>query len=247
MNIKSIVHHGNNITFLRKFPDNHFKLIIGDPPYYSGPEKRKYYGNQVSKIKVKRREYPITDEWKTPNPLYFKEIMRVSENQIIFGINYFDHKLGSGRLIWDKVNGASSFSDCEIAYCSYHTSVRLYRYMWNGMMQGKSIYQGHIMQGNKSLNEVRIHTTQKPVNLYKWIFSNYLKGLKGPVLDTHLGSGSSRIAAWDLGIPFEGIEIDKGIIDLQDKRFKTHISQHKIEFPDDTKRKIKEPGLEFPN
>ena len=96
--------------------------------------------------------------------------------------------------------------------------------MWSGMMQGKSISEGHIMQGNKSLNEVRIHPTQKPVALYTWIFSRYAKhGFK--ILDTHLGSGSSRIAAYDAGLDFVGCEIDKDYFNLQEERYQAHISQ----------------------
>lgn len=245
MEIHSKTILGNNITAMRDYPDNYFKLLIADPPYFSGPEKRKYYGNKESSIGVKRREYPITDKWKVPNPLFFREMLRISENQIVFGINYFNQKLGPGRIIWDKVNSTSSYSDCEIAYCSYHYSVRLFRYMWNGMMQGKNITDGHIMQGDKRLNEIRIHTTQKPVLLYKWIFKTYLKNNKGPVLDTHLGSGSSRIAAWDMEIPFEGLEIEKEIMDKQETRFRRHISQTVIKFPDENINQSKEQRLEF--
>lgn len=143
---------------------------------------------------------------------------------IVWGCNYFNYIFSHGRIVWDKCNGGSSFSDCEIAATNCHDSVRLFRYMWNGMLQGKSISEGHIMQGNKKLNEKRIHPTQKPVALYTWIFKNYAKeGYK--ILDTHLGSGSSRIAAYNAGLDFIGCEIDKNIFNLQEKRFKEHTSQ----------------------
>ena len=149
---------------MKRYPENYFDLAIVDPPYFSGPEKRKFYGRKVSPIGVSRL-YGETSEWQIPNRDYFDELFRVSKNQIIWGVNYFDYSFGPGRIVWDKVNGKSSFSDCEIAYCSLHDSIRLFRYMWNGMMQGKSISEGHIQQGNKALNEVRIHPTQKPINL----------------------------------------------------------------------------------
>ena len=114
---------------------------------------------------------------------------------IVWGCNYFDYQFATGRIVWDKCNGNSSFSDCEIAATNLFSSVRMFRYMWSGMMQGKSITEGDTMQGNKSLNEKRIHPTQKPVALYDWIFKNYAEpGQK--ILDTHLGSGSSRIACF---------------------------------------------------
>ena len=92
------------------------------------------------------------------------------------------------------------------------------------MMQGKSIAEGHIMQGNKKLNEKRIHPTQKPVALYTWIFDRYAKqGDK--ILDTHLGSGSSRIAAYEAGLDFVGFEIDEDYFQAQEQRFENHISQ----------------------
>ena len=157
---------------MKRYPDNYFDLAIVDPPYFSGPEKRKFYGRKVSPIGVSRL-YGETSEWQIPNRDYFDELFRVSKNQIIWGVNYFNYSFGSGRIVWDKVNGHSSFSDCEIAYCSLHDSTRLFRYMWNGMMQGKSISEGHIQQGNKALNEARIHPTQKPVNLYIWLLHTY--------------------------------------------------------------------------
>ena len=207
---------------MKNFPDNYFDLAIVDPPYFSGPEKRKYYGRKVSPIGVNRL-YGETSEWQIPNRDYFDELFRVSKNQIIWGVNYFDYSFGSGRIVWDKVNGQSSFSDCELAYCSLHDSTRLFRYMWNGMMQGKSISEGHIQQGNKTLNEVRIHPTQKPVNLYLWLLQ---KGDK--ILDTHVGSASSLIAFHELGFEYIGFEKDKHIYELAMARLNSYKSQIKL-------------------
>lgn len=200
------------MTEMVKFPDNHFDVAIVDPPYYSGPEKRKFYGRKISPIGV-QRIYDKSTSWSVPEREYFDELFRISKNQIIFGCNYFNYPFGSGRIVWDKCNGSSSFSDCEIAYTSFHDSVRLFRYMWNGMMQGKSISEGHIQQGNKKLNEKRIHPTQKPVNLYRWLVQRYLKPGQ-LVLDTHVGSGSSLIAFEEYGLQYIGYEIDKSYYDL---------------------------------
>lgn len=118
----------------------------------------------------------------------------------------------------------STKRDCEIAATNCHDSVRLFRYMWNDMMQGKSIAEGFIQQGNKALNEQRIHPTQKPVALYVWLLQKYAKpGDK--ILDTHLGSGSSRIAALELGLDFVGYEIDEHYYEAQERRFEERISQ----------------------
>lgn len=143
---------------MKSFPDKYFDLAIVDPPYFSGPERRGFYGRKVSPIGVSRL-YEQMKHWDVPGNDYFQELFRVSKNQIIWGCNYFDYPFGAGRIVWDKCNGASDFSDCEIAYCSLHDSVRLFRYMWNGMFQGKSMTEGWIQQGNKSKNERRIHPT----------------------------------------------------------------------------------------
>ncbi len=191
---------------MKQCPDKYFDLAIVDPPYFPGPERREYYGRKVSPIGVQRFYTPSPD-WEIPGETYFKELERISKKQIIWGCNYFNYTFGPGRIVWDKCNGASSFSDCEIAYCSIHDSVRLFRYMWNGMMQGKSIEEGWIQQGNKKLNEKRIHPTQKPVNLYRWLIQKYAQpGWK--ILDTHVGSASSLIAFEEAGLDYVGFEID---------------------------------------
>lgn len=208
---------------MKQYTDKYFDLAIVDPPYFSGPEKRGFYGKKEGGTGIKR-VYEKTDKWEIPSKEYFKELLRVSKHQIVWGINYFDVFLGPGRIVWDKCNGESSFSDCEIAYCSMHNSVRMFKYMWNGMMQGKSISEGHVQQGNKKLNEIRIHPAQKPVNLYKWLLKNYAKdGFK--ILDTHVGSASSLIACHDLGFEYVGFEKDKTIYKNSLKRLNNHTSQ----------------------
>ena len=211
---------------MREYPDNYFDLAIVDPPYFSGPEKQKFYGRKISPIGVQRL-YGQTSEWNVPGKDYFDKLFRVSKNQIIFGVNYFQYDFGPGRIVWDKVNGQSSFSDCEIAYCSFHDSVRMFRYMWNGMMQGKSISEGYIQQGNKSLNETRIHPTQKPVNLYIWLLQNYAND-GDKILDTHVGSASSLIACEELGFDYVGCELDKDIFESSNQRLQIYKRQIKL-------------------
>lgn len=195
---------GDCMNYLPLFPDKYFELAIVDPPYFSGPERRGYYGRKVSPIGV-QRHYEPSEKWEVPGPEYFRELERVSKEQIVWGCNYFDYHFPPGRIVWDKCNGDSSFSDCEIASCSFHDSVRLFRYMWSGMFQGKSISEGWIQQGNKKLNEKRIHPTQKPVALYDWILMKYAK-TGDKILDTHVGSASSLLSCCKNGFKYIGFE-----------------------------------------
>lgn len=212
---------------MKRYPDKHFDLAIVDPPYFKGPNQRMYYGQKVNKLNIRRKDYPIINEWDVPGEEYFKELFRVSKNQIVWGCNYFNYPFGPGRIVWDKVNGVSSFSDAEIAYCSMHDSVRLFRYMWNGMLQGKSITEGDVMQGDKKKNEVRIHPTQKPVILYEWQLMKYAQpGWK--IIDTHVGSASNLIACHKLGFEYVGYELDEGIYKLAYDRLEAYKAQLSI-------------------
>lgn len=208
---------------MKQFPDKYFDLAIVDPPYFSGPEKREFYGRRISPIGV-QRTYELSENWNIPGEEYFRELERVSKHQIVWGCNYFQWNFPHGRIVWDKCNGNNCFSDCEIASCSLHDSVRLFRYMWNGMMQGKSVSEGWIQQGNKKLNEKRIHPTQKPVNLYRWILQMYYQ-LGWKILDTHVGSASSLIAFEERNIPYLGFEIDQKRYDASIRRIAEYKSQ----------------------
>lgn len=216
---------------MKEFPDKYFDIAVVDPPYFSGPEKRGFYGRRISPIGV-QRVYQKSAEWTIPDKSYFDELFRVSKNQIVWGCNYFDYHFPPGRIVWDKCNGNTDFSDCEIAFCSFHDSVRLFRYMWNGMFQGKSIQEGNIQQGNKKKNEKRIHPTQKPVMLYRWLFDRYTeRGMK--LLDTHVGSASSLITAHDAGLQYVGFELDKHYYELSKKRLEEHTAQMSLsDFPE---------------
>lgn len=151
-------------------------------------------------------------EWdkEIPAPQYFRELERVSKNQIIWGANYFVKYLNEGHkgwIVWDKLQHGLTMSDCEIAYSSFDVPTRVF---------GKNRVALRI--------EGTIHPTQKPIELYDWIFKNYAKeGDK--ILDTHLGSGSSRIAAYKAHLDFVGCEIDKEYFDKQEKRFADFTSQ----------------------
>jgi site-specific DNA-methyltransferase (adenine-specific) len=219
---------------MRQMPDKAFELAIVDPEYgrkEHGGKKRSGWVKQKngSKLFVTDAGYAKKD-WdnKPAEPGYFTELSRVSVNQIIFGVNYMPVSLPSaGRIVWDKCNDGSDQSDCEIAYNSMTDRVDIFRYMWRGMFQGKSITEGTLQQGNKALNEKRIHPTQKPVALYEWLLRNYAKqGDK--ILDTHLGSGSSRIAAYNLGFDFTGYEIDQDYFAAQEERYKKHTAQVRL-------------------
>jgi len=221
----------DNKAGMAEFPDGYFDLAVDDPPYYPGPNKSGYYGKGFSSIGIKRaKHYSGSDFWQVPGPEYFKELKRVSKHQIIWGANHFAGSFNSSSsswIVWDKVNGDSSFADAELAYSSFGGAVRMFRYMWDGMRQGKSISEGHIMQGNKSKNEKRIHPTQKPVALYKWILSKYAKpGFK--ILDPHAGSGSSIIACIDMGFEYVGFEKDRICYSAAVKRINEFKAQLKI-------------------
>jgi site-specific DNA-methyltransferase (adenine-specific) len=228
----------DNMKFMAAFPDKFFDLAIVDPPYginvaklaYTQEDNRPCIQKNGTILNVKKKNYKFGDWDKEPaNIDYLIELKRISKHQIIWGINYMDFHLKGGRLVWNKlVPEGVSFSDCEIAYCSMFERVENVYYKWAGMMQGvycgKNIEKAIIQQGNKQLNEERIHPTHKPKLLYKWCLDKYGKqGQK--ILDTHLGSQSSRIAAWEMGFDFWGCEIDEQYFNDGCKRFETETMQ----------------------
>lgn len=212
------------MELMRNYPDNHFELAIVDPPYFEGPNKPGFYRNgEYSSTLVPAGKYGKLKHWEVPKKPYFKELFRVSKNQVIWGANHLAHSFKANSpswLVWDKQNGASSFADAELAYTSFETSVRIFRYRWNGMIQGD--------HGNKKLNEKRIHPTQKPVKLYRWLLQNYAKeGDK--ILDTHLGSGSIAIACYYMGFDLTGSELDLDYYKAMMTRIERETSQMELE------------------
>lgn len=197
------------MNIIKDYEDDHFDLAIVDPPYgieldYFNRPKSKYIGSATH-----NRYYHLPDSLNNskPNEEYFKELFRISKNQIIWGGNYFIDHLKSTQcyIIWDKQN-TGNWADCEMAWTSFKSPAKIFTFMWNGMLQGD--------MKNK---EIRIHPTQKPVKLYEWILNNYAeKGQK--ILDTHLGSGSIAIACHYYGVDLLGIEIDKEYYDQAKER-----------------------------
>lgn len=206
--MRSAVFNEDCIAVMKRYPDKFFNLAIVDPPYGNidaiGLADNKKKGKQATK----RTNYKLFENI-APDNEYYIELERVSKNQIVWGGNFLG--LCGGVIVWQK-NG-TAFGEAEVAICSTHKSVRVFEYTWNGMLQQ-----------NMKDKEIRIHPTQKPVALYEWILKNYAK--EGDViLDTHLGSGSSRIACHKAGLDFVGCEIDKDYFDKQEARFKNFIAQ----------------------
>ena len=196
------------IDGMKHYPDKYFDLAVVDPPYGIGAAKQIDLGNSNKKVKHKTKDWDNT----IPTAEYFAELFRVSKNQIIWGGNYFIEHLKNTRcfIVWNKENGTNNMADCELAWASFKTSVRM--------------YSGHIFKGIGNSNYVTIHPTQKPTRLYEWIFDKYAS--EGDlILDTHLGSQSSRIAANKAGLDFVGFEIDREYFDNGNKRFKNFVSQ----------------------
>ncbi len=213
------------------YPDDFFDLAIVDPPYFTGPEKRVFYGHERSSLGIKRL-YKRSKEWKKVDEKYFQELARVARYYIFWGCNYYpDFIFNSGRLVWDKCNDSSDYSDCEIASTNVWDHTRMVRYMWNGMLQG-SIEDGTKMQGNKKLNEERIHPTQKPVRLYQLTIDKCKKVLDpgSRILSTHVGSASDLICYDMAGFEYLGFEIDKHHYDNAQKRMKQVLSQSMMKF-----------------
>ena len=199
------------VTALKRFNDNHFDLAIVDPPYGNIDAIGLIDNKKKGKQATKRTNYKLFENI-APDDEYYCELARVSKNQIIWGGNFLG--LCGGVIVWQK-NG-TAFGEAEVAICSTHKSVKVFEYTWNGMIQQ-----------NMKDKEIRIHPTQKPVALYEWILANYAKP-NDLILDTHLGSGSSRIAAYKGGFNFVGFEIDQEYYDKQEKRFNDFKSQLRL-------------------
>jgi site-specific DNA-methyltransferase (adenine-specific) len=204
------------MEYMRTQPDNAFDLAICDPMYIL-PERYLCPGNKDAPKGIKRRHTEQARELAKTQPIgnaYYDELCRISTNQIIWGINYFEFAgRVPGRIIWDKKNDTSTFSHAELASCSLHLGTRIFRYLWNGMLQE-----------NMKNKEVRIHPFQKPVSLYSWILKKYAEPGQR-VFDSHLGSGSSAIAAHYFGVDFVGTEIDKTHFENGRNRFNHETKQ----------------------
>lgn len=204
----SIVKNMDCMEAMKEFPDKYFDLACIDPPYGIGGDN----GIQKNNGRFGFAKHKKTN-WdnETPKVEYWDELFRVSKNQIIWGGNYFTEYLKPKMcwLSWYKEQTNFSFSDFELAWTSFDTKCRQFNLIRGFDEKGK----------HYSTNNGRIHPTQKPVALYDWIYKNYLPQ-GGKVIDTHLGSGSNRIAAYKAGnIDFYGYELDTDYYNAQEKRF----------------------------
>ena len=199
--------HGDSLQALKGYGDNHFDLAIVDPPYGIDVTKMTL-GNAKKKLKSKEKDW----DNEVPSEAYFKELFRVSKNQLIWGGNYFDLPNSRFWIVWDKNNGESDFADGEMCWGSFDKPMRIKRVNWCGSACKHETGQN------------KIHPTQKPIALYRWLLENYTNE-NDLILDTHLGSGSSRIACQKNGFAFTGFEIDKDYYEAQEKRFKDFVSQ----------------------
>ena len=193
---------------MRKMPDKCFDLAVVDPPY--GIEKGSHAASRLKKY----GQLLMVNDAKPTNE-YFEQLFRVSENQIIFGYNHLSDMLPPTKefIFWYKHQPIHTYSDGELAWTSFKRTAKCFDYPFFG--------------GCGADKDIRIHPTQKPVALYTWIFRQYAKpGDK--ILDTHLGSGSSRIAAYDAGLDFVGFEIDKEYFDKQEERFSAYSAQFSL-------------------
>lgn len=198
----SEVFKGDCMEYMAGLPDKFFDLVVADPPYGIGFEnyERGGMGEKVKKrfTKIGKRKW----DSEPPTKLFFKELFRISKNQIVWGANYFEMPPTFHFIIWNKLQPLENFSDFEFAWSSFKKPHREYA-------------ERNFSNGEK------IHPTQKPIALYKWLLKNYAKpGDK--IFDPMMGSQSSRIAAWDMGFDFWGCELDTDYFEQGCARFEKH-------------------------
>ena len=208
-------HNIDCMDFMRNIPDKFYELAIVDPPYGIGEDG----GTNHTRCKLaKSKNYKpySSGDRNSPSIDFFNELIRISKNQIIWGANHLISKIpfdSSCWIVWDKDNGETDFADCELAYTSFDTAVRKFKWRWHGMLQ----------QNMKNKQE-RIHPNEKPIELYRWLLQNYAKhGDK--ILDTHGGSMSIAIACDMEGFDLDICELDRDYFDAGVKRFNDYKSQ----------------------
>ena len=208
-----------NMKLMARYEDNHFDLAIVDPPYGITNNKEIGFGDKKSG-RVNRPNKWGNKDWDSERPTkeYFNELFRVSKNQIIWGGNYFLDYLGNTKcfLIWDKIQ-RTYLADGEIAWTSLNKPTKVFR------LSKIDAYVNEL----KKTKDTKIHPTQKPISLYKWILENYTNE-NDLILDTHLGSGSISIACHYMKRKLIGYEIDKEYYDAACKRFKEQTMQQAL-------------------
>ena len=234
---RSTVFKDDYRNILSRFEDGYFDLALCDIPYGIDVANMAFLKEVKTTVKQKngtrmngnRNKKPYTQkQWDSEPPTqeYFDELKRVSKEQIIFGIEYVNWQgTGTGRIKWNKgVAEGMSFKKYELAYCSIISEEIELPLLWAGMCQAKSLSEPMTQQGNKQLNEKRIHPCHKPILLYQKLIADYgWEGMK--ILDTHVGGGSSRIAAYRANCQYTGFEIDQEYYEKQEKRFNMELSQ----------------------
>ena len=215
----NIVHNIDCKKFIRTIPDKHYDITFIDPPYGLNMTKMRL-GKGNSKALAPSTQYVETEHWdnKAPSKQFFKELIRISKNQIIFGANHFIQNIPNANakcwLVWDKaVPDGMSYAQAELAWTSFDKTVKKFNIAWNGFRQQ-----------NMRNREQRIHPTQKPVMLYQAIL-NMFANPGDIIFDGFVGSGSIRIACHKLGYDFEGCEINKSYYDLQEQRYNDFLQQ----------------------
>jgi len=213
---------GDCMEFMRNVPDKYYSLSVVDPPYGSENIIGGYTSGKGGGISSQKKYHNELWNQIAPSEAYFIELLRVSQKCIIWGANHFIENIpnpnSSCWIVWNKQNGDNSFADCEIAWTNFETAVRLFEFKWQGMLQGD--------MKNK---ETRIHPTQKPVALYKWLLTKYAKqGDK--IFDSHGGSMSIAIACHDLNFDLDVCELDAEYYQQAVKRYENHKLQQRINF-----------------
>lgn len=213
MSDKTRVENRDCLPAMREFPDKYFDLAIVDPPYGIGGTWSK---NRNDRFYNNGKQHRYQNE-KAPGRRYFKELRRVSKNQIIWGGNYFTKFLPptNSWIVWNKHDNGElvKMSEAELAWTSFKKVLRVANLWWSGAI--------------KCEPTVKIHPHQKPVMLYSFCLKYYAK--KGDrILDTHCGSGSCRLAAYDLGFDYTAYETDKHYFEMEEMRFEQHKAQLKL-------------------
>jgi len=234
--MESKVYNADCLEGMKQYPDKWFDLAVVDPPYGIGVSKMAYLTENKTTVLQKngtrikpRKTIFKKSNWdnSTPEQHYYNELCRISKNQIIFGIEYYSWRgVGVGRIKWNKcVPQNLSFKKYELAYCSLIENEIEVKILHSGFNRAKSLSEPTSAQKDFRKIPPKIHPTEKPILLYDWLYINYLPN-GGRVIDTHLGSGSNRIAADKAGnIDFTAFEIDKDYFDAQEKRFRDYKAQ----------------------
>jgi site-specific DNA-methyltransferase (adenine-specific) len=241
---------------LREIPNGFCDLVLTDPPYGIGECRGQHKSRNANRVD-RRTGTPIVikhDGYKTnswdlcpPAPELFTEMKRISKHQIVWGGNYFAAILGNSPcwLVWDKVNGECDFADCELAWTSFPSAVRLIAYMWCGFLQGKSIKEGRTSQGDKRLCEPRVHPTQKPVPLFVWCLLNYSKP-GDLVIDPFCGSGTTALACHKTGRRFICIDREPEYVKIAQQRYEEMLVQRNL-FEEGAPAELVEPETKMAN